>query len=113
MQWTLAIKCSAKELDTSKYDELENFGILSNIETVNSLINVVDLFNVCPAHPDVNYVNMLKEKKGKIMSPRGTISARLDEYACVQMGNTFHEATVRPESCVMLTMKNKSSFCNA
>ena len=58
-------------------------------------------------------MNMLKEKKGKIMSPRGTISARSDEYACVRMGNTFYEATVRPESCVMLTMKNKCSFCNA
>lgn len=109
--WQLSVH--AKELDTSKYDELKNFGILSDIETVNSLINVVDLFNVCPAHPDVIYVNMLKEKKGKIMSPRGTISARLDEYGCVRMGNTFYEATVRPESCVMLTMKNKCSFCNA
>ena len=93
------------KIDVSKCESLKSCPKnISAVKAVRSLVGVVDSLNVCPGHPNSEFVGMVKKIKGKIVSPcTGCIVARLDDYAFVVVDGTAHATTIRPESCMILT----------
>ena len=57
------------------------------------------------------FLSMIKYKMGKMVSPDGQTRAYIDEYAQVNLGCDYYQATIRTASCKVLTSGSKGSSC--
>lgn len=76
---------------------MESFpGILDTCSLAN-LLTTLEEHAIC-AGPDDHFVELIKAKRGKILSPDGTTAAMLDNTQ-VQLDRTFYSQTVRTSQC--------------
>ena len=54
-----------------------------NLESLHSLINLLDRLHVCCGQPDSHFVSMVSAKKGKVHSSDGKVAASVDMFAFV------------------------------
>ena len=58
--------------------------------SLNHLLSTIDHLHVCAGHPDENFLRMVEDKKGKLISVKGTVAAYIDTNAYVELpGNKF------------------------
>ena len=107
-QWIVHIH--GKKIDKTKCAALHS--LPNPTDDVQSLLSLIDNLNVCPGHPDEEFVRMVECKKGSIKSHNGKVVAELDNYANVHFEGVSYESTVRPVLCELLTSKTtRCNFC--
>ena len=80
----------------------------SNLQT---LLEKLEMLNICPGHPDKQFVEMVKSRNGHLLNSSGQVAAYLEGgYQISHNNNTFTE-TVRPSTCLILTEKNRCDHC--
>ncbi len=57
---------------------MECFPTNLNAESLNKLLSMLESLKICAGQPDLTYVAMVKDKKGKILSRDGSIAAQID-----------------------------------
>lgn len=87
---------------------------IGQVEMVKTMIiERIEHLNFCPSHPDQNFVEMLKQKKGVVKS-NVAIAAKLNDYSCVYMDGVAYDITVRPVKCTCkLLLPSGASRCDA
>ena len=113
-QWKLYVH--GKEVNLTECQTLKALANpVTHVGMVMSVINAVDAMRVCPGHPESDFVEMLKQKKGVIKSANGVVVARLDDYACVYVDRIAYDVTVRSKNCVLLTSNDaiRCSSCSS
>ena len=99
-------------MSSSKCVPLSNTPIYIDHESLKVLVAKLDSCQVCPGHPDPNFVEMVLSKKGKLTSKNGKdIVATVDLAAPVQLNGEVHTQTVRSKSCEILTNETKCAQC--
>lgn len=53
------------------------------------LISTLDRLKICAGQPDMNFVSMVRAKKGKVLSSDGTVVASVDNMPVDFGGNTY------------------------
>ena len=73
--------------------------------TLHKLLSFVEKCKVCPGHPDLKFVKMVKERKGVLLSQAQTIAAQVDDYSPVFFQGESFMSTVRISTCELLNAK--------
>ena len=107
--WTVMVH--GQTVDPKKCAILAAFPQHLGHQTLQELVKVVDSANVCCSNPDSHFVSLLEDKKGKIVSTKGSISAHLDAFAAVSMNGEVFTKTVRTTSCEILSKEQKCQCC--
>ena len=81
------------------------------MESLSSLISVINHASVCPGHPDEQFVAMLEAKKGKLLSKDKSEASHLDACAPINIGDELYSKTVRCCNCEVLVRKGKCQAC--
>ena len=67
------------QIDPAKVSALSKFSSHPTSEQLSSMLSTIDSFPICCGHSDLQYVERLRAKKGKILSVHGETSAYLDD----------------------------------
>ncbi len=89
---------------------LEEFPTRLDVGSVNNVIHTLDKLKVCAGQPDPSFVMMVSAKKGKILSPDGSVAAQVDNVP-VEFGGSNYDSTIRTSKCEMLSKYSKCSVC--
>lgn len=100
--WSLSVHGS--DVTISQCPVIDCFTHLVASLSINELLQHLDKLSVCPAHPDIRFIEMAKEKKS-------LASAILDENSDVGLNGKVYSSTVRTVSCHMLVFTGKCSAC--
>ena len=84
---------------------------LSKKNSLQQLLSLLDSSMVCPGHPDEQFMEMAKAKKGRLLSRDGKIVAKVDNYSPVMLNGDTYQATVRFHNCEVLVNSGKCSKC--
>ena len=79
-------------------DVLKHFPASLTPSQVTELLSVLDQLSLCAGHPDEDFVNMIKAKKGKILSVKGDVTSYLDENP-VEFNGKKYALTIRTANC--------------
>ena len=85
------------------------------IETsLQILLEKLEMLHICPGHPDKQFVEMVKSRKGQLFNSSGQVGAYLESgYQITDNNETFTE-TVRTSACLVLTdKKNRCDHCTS
>lgn len=109
--WKLYVH--GKELNALTNDHLSNIPVvLGSCADLQALINVIDSLCVCPGNPDIEYIKVIKQRKGVIKAAdQQEVSAYLDDYASVLYKQTSYDCTIRSSACSLLTDGERCSAC--
>ena len=78
--------------------------------TFLELFHLIENLIICTGQPDDEFINLLKLRKGKIVSPKGTISAYIDNNSFVSY-DKFFLTTVRTAQCEVLVKTGTCKSC--
>jgi len=107
--WTLVVR--GRHIDQSKCSLLKSIPIQLSIQTLQSMLSLLDACNICAGHPEEDYVRMAESRKGKLLSLSGnTVVAYVDTLPLVLEGKVF-EKTIQSSSCEILVKGKKCSAC--
>ena len=81
-------------------------------ESVAALISLLDTCKVCPGHPDEQYKDLVKAKKGKFLSTRQELVAFEDEGFVVELNGKKYMRTIRTRHCDILIHTDKCESCS-
>lgn len=109
LSWTLTVH--GKLVNPSNCSHLSSIPAKLSAESLANLIAVVDRCSICPGHPDENFLKMLEDKKGKLMSKNQGEISTIDNHSPVQMNGRTFSKTVRHSKCQMLVSEGKCSTC--
>lgn len=79
--------------------------------TLTALVLQIDSMNICPAHPDKRFIEMVSEQKGKLFNSSREVVAYLDRGHEVIYNNERTYETVRTSLCQLLTRKTRCDNC--
>ena len=79
-----------------------------SVESLQSLISVVDSASVCPRNPDEKF---MKAKKGVITSTSGQKTATIDNAFQVSLNGEVYQQTIRTTDCSLLVHGTKCQAC--
>ena len=79
--------------------------------SLNHLLSTIDHLHVCAGHPDENFLRMVEDKKGKLISVKGTVAAYIDTNAYVELNGQTYATTLRHSKCQLLTSAKKCIVC--
>ena len=99
------------KVNCSKCIALQSIPVTLNLQSLETLLTVVDKLNICAGHPELHFIKMLTAKKGKILAPTGKVSAYLDENTVVNVNSKLYTKTVRTPECEVLCNTVKCSVC--
>ena len=88
-----------------------NFYNLSKKSYVQQLLSLLDNSMVCPGHPDEQFMEMAKAKKGNLLSRDGKVVVRVDDYSPVMLNGDTYQATLRFHNCEVLVSNGKCPKC--
>ena len=94
--WTLHVY--RREVNHMNCDVLKHFPASLTPSQVTELLSVLDQLSLCAGHPDEDFVNMIKAKKGKILSVKGDVTSYLDENP-VEFNGKKYALTIRTANC--------------
>jgi len=89
---------------------LEAFPTKLDVRSVNNILHILENLKVCAGQPDPSYVTMVNSKKGKILSPDGSVAAQVDTVP-VEFGGRNYSSTIRTSKCEILSKSTKCSVC--
>ena len=93
LSWTLSVH--GMKIDASVCPLLNKISMkLSNKTSLQQLLSLLENSMVCPGHPDEQFIEMAKAKKGKFLSRDGKTVARLDDYSAVTLNGNVYQTTV-------------------
>ena len=93
---------------------LSSFPAKLTHEQLQRLLNILERSPVCPGNPDEKFVELVKAKKGKIMSANGKhVAAALDCAGEVCISGQHYSETVRASTCELLTTSPRCGQCEA
>lgn len=84
---------------------------LELITDLKKLLSTIDQLCLCAGNPDQHFVEMVEAKKGKLLSPSGTVAAFVDRNAPILLNGKIVHATVRSSECQILTSASKCPQC--
>ena len=84
---------------------------LSTVSVI-SLLELLDTGRVCPGHPDEQYEDLAKEKKGRFLSLQGELVAFEDEGFMVELNGKKYTRTIRTSHCDILIHGEKCESCS-
>ena len=99
--WTL--KVYGRQVDRSRCSALSEIPIQLSMETLQSLLALLDTCNICAGNPDSDFVRMAEAKKGKLFSKNGD--------RVVALVDTSSDKTVRTSKCEMVVKSKKCTEC--
>ena len=82
-----------------------------NVQTLTTLLLEIEKLNVCPGHPDKQFVHMANEKKGRLLNSSAEIAAYIDREHTIYYSGESYSETVRTSNCQLLTDKHRCSNC--
>lgn len=85
--------------------------IITGLDSLIQLIELVDGLRVCAGHPDVNFVSFCLAKKGKFTSQDGEEVAYVDSYLPISLNGESYLQTVRTNECELLVRTPKCAAC--
>ena len=107
--WTLTVH--GKLINPIKCSCLSSISEKLSVESLSAIIVIVDRCSICPGHPDENFIKMLEDNKGKLLSKnQGEISS-IDNHSPVQLNGQIFSKTVRHSKCQVLVSEGKCSTC--
>ena len=110
MSWTLSVHGS--EVDVESCSVLNMIPKKLCNTSIISLLHLLERCNVCPGHPDVQFVKMLELKKGRLLAKDGKkVAARMDGYSSVELNGEHYSKTVRVSNCELLVQGAKCPSC--
>ena len=80
--------------------------------SVTALLELLDTGRVCPGHPDEQYEDLAKEKKGRFLSPQGELVAFEDGGFMVELNGKKYTRTIRTSHCDILIHGEKCESCS-
>ena len=102
------------DIDTcSVLDRFKNSTRLS-FEELESLVQVLDSSVICCGHPDENFCNFVRSKKGQLTGRNNHVVAVLDSSVSIKVDKIHHE-TIRSPYCQLLSQARakKCSTCRS
>lgn len=99
-------------LDSTKCSALKSIPRVVDPEIIPDLLTTIDSLFVCAGHYDIHFVQMVLSKKGKIISPNGSITTYVDDCITKVDGKIFMN-TVRTSECELLCTSIKCVSCKA
>ena len=109
LSWTLTVH--GKLVNPSNCSCLSSIPEKLSVKSLSAFIVVINRCSICPGHPDENFIKMLENKKGKLMSKnKGEISS-IDSHSPVQLNGQTFSKTVRHSKCEVLVSEGKCSTC--
>ena len=81
-------------------------------ESVAALITLLNTCKVCPGHPDEQYKDLVKAKKGKFLLTRQELVAFEDEGFVVELNGKKYIWTIRTRHCDILIHTHKYESCS-
>ena len=109
LSWKICIH--SKEVTADQCPPLSDIPTHLEANQLQHLLCLLDQLRVCPGHPDDHYVDMVRAKKGKLISTSGDIAAYIDSNAHVQLNGQTYSTTVRSTKCHILTSVTKCPAC--
>jgi len=82
-----------------------------NTQTLTVLLLEIENLNVCPGHPDKQFVHMVNERNGRLLNSFGETAAYIDKEHSVDCSGERYSETVRTYNCQLLTNKHRCSSC--
>ena len=102
---------SAHVSDKAVHDQLkEQYPSTITSASLQDLVATINEYHVCPGNPDSHFVSMLVQRKGRITSNDGRITAILDNDGVI-VNKQFHDKTVRASSCQKITKGSRCCDC--
>ena len=80
--------------------------------SVAALLKLLETCRVCPGHPDEQYEDLAKGKKGRFLSPQGELVAYEDGGFTVDMNGKRYMRTIRTSHCDILIHGDKCESCS-
>ena len=99
-------------LDAKKCSALKSFLYITTPETITELFTKIDSLSVCTGQTDLNFVEMVLSKKGKIIAPNGKVVAYVDNCITKVDGQIFLN-TICTSECELLCTSMKCASCKA
>ena len=110
LSWTLSVH--GMKLDARMCPLLSKVSTkLSKKSSLQQLLYLLENSIVCPGHPDEQFMEMAKAKKGNLLSRDGKIVASVDDYSPVTLNGDTYQATVRFRDCEVLVSNGKCPKC--
>ena len=99
LSWTLFV--NHHKIEPATCSALASFPSALNSRTLNRLLSSLDQLPVCSGQPDPDFVHMVTDKKGKILSPKGAVVAYVDDTP-VELHQAVYSKTVRTTDCEII-----------
>ena len=80
--------------------------------SVAALLKLLDTCRICPGHPDEQYEDLAKGKKGRFLSPQGELVAYEDGGFTVDLNGKRYMRTIRTSHCDILIHGEKCESCS-
>ena len=80
--------------------------------SVAALLKLLETCRVCPGHPDEQYEDLAKGKKGRFLSPQGELVAYEDGGFTVDLNGKRYMRTIRTSHCDILIHGEKCESCS-
>lgn len=110
LTWTVSVH--GHQLDASKCSVLSKVPSTLSTDSLQSFVHTLSQYQVCPGHPDAQFVRMVEAKKGKLVSKDGkSIAAMVDDFSTVYLNGDAYSKTVRVSTCEMLLHGTKCPSC--
>ena len=97
--WSLHVH--GQEVKPSHCNAIINFPSKLSPDVVAVLLKKLDSLCVCAGNPDPRFVQLLKAKKGSIVSADGTPSAYIDSTT-IELNGVKYSETVRTSKCQVI-----------
>lgn len=110
LSWTLSVH--GMKIDAHVRPFLSTISTkLSKKSYVQQLLSLLDNSMVCPGHPDEQFMEMAKAKKGNLLSRDGKVVVRVDDYSPVTLNGDTYQVTLRFHNCEVLVSNDKCPKC--
>ena len=107
--WTLVVH--GRQVDQTKCSVLANIPKQLSVQTLQSLLSLLDTCNICAGHPEENFIKMAESRKGKLLTRNGDrVVALVDTLPLVIEGKVF-DKTIRSCACELVIKGKKCSAC--
>lgn len=110
LSWTLTVH--GAQVDGESCDVLSAVPKKLSSTSLDSFLRLLNRCNICPGHPDPQFVQMVESKKGKLLTKDGkNTAAQLDSFSTVSLNGEEYSKTVRTSNCQLLVQDAKCPAC--
>ena len=107
---TWSLKVNGQHVDPALCTSLASVPSVLNPGTLSEMLRIIETLQICTGQPDDDFVNLLQLRNGKIISPKGSTSAYIDNTPFTS-NDKFISVTVRMTQCEILTKTGMCKSC--